>query len=68
MEASQLDAIEIASSKRGIQKDAIITSFLEHSKTILSGLQFLSEIHPAISGDEYALYLWITSHHSVQLL
>ncbi|KAJ3526594.1 hypothetical protein NMY22_g10101 [Coprinellus aureogranulatus] len=49
MEASKLDVLEIASSKKGVQKDAVVTSFLEHSKTILNGLQFLSEIHPAIA-------------------
>ena len=56
MEAAKLDVLEIASSKRSMQKDALVTSFLEHSKTILNGLQFLSELHPAISGNGAVLY------------
>jgi hypothetical protein len=52
MEAAQLDMTELGqgSSKKAIRYDAAMTSFLENSKMILHGLQFLSEIHPAISG------------------
>ena len=55
MEAAKLDVLEIAGSKRSMQKDALVTSFLEHSKTILNGLQFLSELHPAVSGNDSVL-------------
>ncbi|KAJ2916923.1 hypothetical protein MD484_g3503, partial [Candolleomyces efflorescens] len=51
MEAAQLDMTEVGqgSSKKAIRYEAATTSFLENSKMILHGLQFLSEIHPAIS-------------------
>ncbi|KAJ2935948.1 hypothetical protein H1R20_g1144, partial [Candolleomyces eurysporus] len=52
MEAAQLDMTELgqASSKKASRYEDAMTSFLENSKTIVHGLQFLSEIHPAISG------------------
>ncbi|RXW12511.1 hypothetical protein EST38_g13340 [Candolleomyces aberdarensis] len=51
MGAAQLDMTEVGqgSSKKALRYEAAMTSFLENSKTILHGLQFLSEIHPAIS-------------------
>ncbi|KAJ2920857.1 hypothetical protein H1R20_g16237, partial [Candolleomyces eurysporus] len=51
MAAAQLDLTEVGqgSSKKALRYEAAMTSFLENSKTILHGLQFLSEIHPAIS-------------------
>ncbi|KAF6748146.1 hypothetical protein DFP72DRAFT_1174531 [Ephemerocybe angulata] len=48
MEAAQFDILEIGSSKKSTRYEAAMTSFLENSKTILHGLQFLSQLHPAI--------------------